>query len=409
MNGEEGVLNKEDMLTQQEKFAIMTIVFNDIYVHYEVFAQKLGVGATTINNWERRHGKNIQQPTVKAKICELFSLQPTVWTDEFENEIEFENALPTYHKIKRKDGDEDIISDIILDTKNKLTAQEEDLIVELSQQNAIVYPIDDIEKKTPIFLFELTQLLKSKNQIRDALNLLDVIRSNPSSFRYTYHNKIEHLKAILLSHSQLKKYDEAIEILTLLYSASQYHLQEPEVLTLLASNYKRKALSDPSNNNEWIDKKLIDAELLTKAITIYYESYGNKEDKEKYYDAINLAYLLKIADSLELELDELEEKIGAIEVERLYKELSLHWRVDDRKWWEVSSDAEFLMLLGKTDLAISKINDFLEFKYDPKNTFNIEATLRQLEMYLHFVDESNAKKFYEYLVESLKCILPQEN
>jgi len=61
-------------------------------------------------------------------------------------------------------------------------------------------------------------------------------------------------------------------------------------------------------------------------------------------------------------------------------------------------------LLGKTDLAISKINDFLGFEYNANNKFNIESTLRQLEMYLHFVDDANGREFYEYLVESLKGV-----
>ena len=402
-NGEESVL-REDLLTQVEKFAVMSVVFDDIYVDYRVFAKKLGIGASTVNNWERRQGKNIQKPTIKAKICELFRLQHTVWVDEFENEIEFQNALPDYKKIERviEMNNKEKIDSIILGSKSRLAAHEEDLIAQLSEQKEINYPIEDMNKKTPLFLFELAHILKSKNQIKDALSILEVIQNHPSSFKYTYYNQIEHLKAILLSHKDIKQYDDAIDILNLLYSASQYHLKEPEVLTLLASNFKRKALSDSSTDNKWIDKDSIDTKLLTSAIIIYYDSYREKKDKDKYYDAINLAYLLKIADSVEM--DELESEIGELEIERLYKELTLHWRVDDRNWWEVSSDAEFLMLLGKTDLAISKINDFLGFEYNANNKFNIESTLRQLEMYLHFVDDANGREFYEYLVESLKGV-----
>ena len=72
---------------------------------------------------------------------------------------------------------------------------------------------------------------------------------------------------------------------------------------------------------------------------------------KKYYDAINLAYLYNITDSIETEYANEKEEITEI-----YQKLSKIWRIDDNSWWEISSDAEFLMLLGQYKLPHSISN-----------------------------------------------------
>jgi hypothetical protein len=74
------------------------------------------------------------------------------------------------------------------------------------------------------------------------------------------------------------------------------------------------------------------------------------------------------------------------------------WNIDPSNWWEVSSNAEFLMLTGKVDLAIFHISEFLDAYVVKK--FDIETTLRQLQLYIHFTDDPNAKQFYGFLKES---------
>lgn len=403
---EESVLN--DNLTQIEKFVVMIHVYPDIYDDYKSFAKIVGKSESTVNNWERSQGIKFQQSKVRDKICEIFGLQIFVWYEDFENQVDFANALKRGEFDKEEiiiSGggdvviDKDTIKTIVLGSTPKLIHTEEDLIKALKKENKIAYPIEDMEKKTAIFLFSLAKLLKSKEQTKEGLDLLSMIENHPSSFKYTYQNQIEHLKALFLSHSSIKEYDKAIDIYKRLY-AHEYHLKEPEILTLLASNYKRKALSDFSKKNTWVDKNSVNSLYLTQAMSLYKDGYKSKPNSDKYYDAINLAYVYKIADSIELNIDELDNEDK--EIAELYKELTLHWRVNDNDWWEVSSNAEFLMLLGKTDLAISNISDFLESAHDKNNSFDINATLRQLEMYLHFVDDTEGRKFYEYLVESLK-------
>jgi len=68
---------------------------------------------------------------------------------------------------------------------------------------------------------------------------------------------------------------------------------------------------------------------LVASATLYKEAYNLKKRNEKYYDAINLAYLYNIIDAIEVEYANTQD------IEELYSELSKIWKVDDSKWWEV--------------------------------------------------------------------------
>ncbi len=62
------------------------------------------------------------------------------------------------------------------------------------------------------------------------------------------------------------------------------------------------------------------------------------------------------------------------------------------------------MLPGKTDVALSKVYDYLEFEYENDMQFNVDITLRQLEMYLHFSADKNAVEFYDKVKEALEAL-----
>jgi hypothetical protein len=140
----------------------------------------------------------------------------------------------------------------------------------------------------------------------------------------------------------------------------------------------------------------IDMNLLSSAMILYREAYEAKEGRPRYYDAINFAYLYNIVGFIQRDTP------PTSELKKIYQELSAEWEIDQSNWWEVSSDAEFLMLIGQIDLAIFNINDF--FENHPVEKFNIEATLRQLEIYRHFGDDEDANKFYEHLLLSWQHI-----
>ena len=79
-----------------------------------------------------------------------------------------------------------------------------------------------------------------------------------------------------------------------------------------------------------------------------------------------------------------------LEIDRLYSDITKNWKPKDDNWWEVISDVEFLMLRGEVTIALSKLNDFLDFNKLENLVDDISATIRQLDMYIHFTNDTNA-------------------
>jgi len=384
-----------DRLFDSEKFVIILQKYCNEYTTQKELAEEMGIPKQSISDW-KTHRRTIRIKN-RNSISKKFRLTDMVWIDAFSDAVNFEEKLDGYKIIEKSLTEENplqkigIISQNIMLPVSTISTHEEGLLTLFDKRKTIIFESYDVEMMSSVFLFRLSKLLKNRNQIEEALELLSIIQTNKGSFKYSHHNEIEHLKAILFSHEKIQKWEASIDILRLLYVA-HYHIEEPEIITLLASNYKRKALYSTSSHQKWRENSEIDIDLLSSAIILYREAYEAKKGATRYYDAINFAYLSTLANSLEME------KTNNIELEKMYSELMSEWKIDKSDWWEVSSHAEFLMLLGQSDLAILNITQFLEEHYIEK--FNIESTLRQLEMYLHFTDDAHAKKFYIYLHES---------
>ncbi len=389
----------DEYITDSDKFISIITKYHDVFVDQSTFAQRTGISKQTVNNWYKRKTKIINAQA-RIKISEMFGLQHTIWQDKFTNEIYFINDLPKYKKIT-KEIDPAEAKAVRLDMKmlgetQNATASEKDTLRRLTAQPHIELDRIDISASTPEFLFELSKMLKENNQVPDALTVIDAILQSKSTFGYVHHNELEHIRAVLLSHKMVGKWDEAIDTLRLLYSASQYHLVEPEIITLMASNYKRKALY-LDDGFSLRTKSEVDMWLLSNAYTLYCDAYDLKPKHSRYYDAVNMAYLAKMIGDLDPDSD------TSLDIINLYNTLTASWRPADDNWWEVSSEAEILMLSGRVELAISQIDLFLESGYHI-DRFDIEATLRQLELYLHFVDDEDGAKFYEYLNQTWQYI-----
>jgi hypothetical protein len=386
-------INKHGELTDCGKFIVMANFF-DIYKGQESFAKLLGISHQSVNNWIRCEIKTINISN-KNKINKSFNLLPAVWTDLFYDIEVFEESLPTYHKEDSKNST-DKLDKYVLNPITAMTTEEKELITQLSSEITIDISSISFKENTASFLNELSKLLQEKEQIPEAITILEQIEELDSMYRYKYHNILQHRKAILLSHDSIRKWDEAIHLLRLLYMASTYHEKEPEILTLLASNYKRKALLGSSSKNKWLKKEEVDVDLLFLALNFYYDAYNSKKE-ERYYDAINYAYLLKILEHFEGKLND-----DFNELDSLYKELTSEWKVNYLSWWEVSSRAEFALLMGDDHLAAMLIDDFLETH--TLTAFEFDTTLRQLELYIHFTGDVLIKSFRDYLIESFKSI-----
>lgn len=368
-------------LRDDEKFVLILNKYSAGKTQKKI-AKEMGTVAQTLASWKNKKTHGIQI-TNRNKISEYFQLKETIWTDAFYDKDEFQKRLESYRKPKSKTSKSKY-------PLNKVSKDEKVSLAILSKKSQLLLSDFSLKKQGHPFMFELAKLLKNNGQIKEALSVLEQIEESDNSFKYTSHNEIQHLKVNLLSHKSIYDWDKAIHILKMLESASHYHFQEPEVITLLASNYKRKALSKTDDKSKWKDKKNIDINLLSLAIIKYREAYSLRE-KEKYYDAINFAYLHSIADSIQMEY------ANPKEIKNTYKTVSIGWKIDKSNWWEVATNSEFLMLTGDVKIAKSLIGDFLENHTVKK--FEIETTLRQLEMYVHFTDSEDGKSFYKYLDE----------
>jgi len=384
---------KVQKITDTQKFAVMTEKYNNLYKGYLEFSNKIGVSKSSVNEWERRIERKIGHKS-KTQICKVFNLNYKVWTDEFFDEKTFRETLYTYKEIT------DDILKTRLDTKMVgkkaiLVGNEEDELEELKNQSSIKIDYNKLHAKSQLFSFELIPLLIENNQIEDSFKIIDFLQNSNSTFALYYYNQIEYYKAIIYSHSKVRKWDEAIEILRFLYSVSNYHLQKPELITLMASNYKRKALTIDADY-DWCNKENIDLDLISNAIVLYNEAYKYKTYDQKYYDAINLAYLYKLLDSF----DGNTEIKNNYSIKNLYNDLTLKWKYNRNDWWETSTKAEFLTLLGNTKEAIFEIEHYLEQNKVKK--FDIETTLRQVSMCIHFCNDYYVQQFHTFLKESWK-------
>jgi hypothetical protein len=60
------------------------------------------------------------------------------------------------------------------------------------------------------------------------------------------------------------------------------------------------------------------------------------------------------------------------------------------------------------DYAIAKLNEYLDFNTD-LNRFDIETTIRQLELYVHFTDDKKVKTFLNEIQENWEGVQSTRN
>ena len=358
----------------------------------KVFSDVTGISYKTIRSWREKgheYKGNLHQNT-KSKIASALKLKYDVWEDEFatyDDDILLEK-LDEYKEISvAAEPQSASLDELVLGSLNRMTDEEEDLLAEFAGGSTVAVP-NKLENYTAEFMLALARELKNVNRIHDALSVLDILEHTSRGFKYIYRKQITHLRAILLSHRAVQKWDDAIDLLRYLY-ADAYHLDDPEIITLLASNHKRKALYQPDGQLHEPDQ--IDLERLANAKTLYREAFGRKPHEAKYYDAINIAYL-------EVMLDKLGEGESGLDVthelEALYETVyQKGWSIDHNNWWEVASQMEFALLLGKDSDAEALLESLPTFP----TQFEVDATTRQIELYAHFVPDERIDAFLTFL------------
>jgi hypothetical protein len=163
--------------------------------------------------------------------------------------------------------------------------------------------------------------------------------------------------------------------------------QDSDTLSMLAAQYKRRALHD----NAGTPRKTPDAELLACARDLYLEAF--RRNLEDYYPAINAAYLCVL--------------LGASDVAK-GRTLAGHifdlWEKQAGKdWWLASTLAEALLLEQKYDDACRCLEQALG-RCKP-TSFQLEATRAQVALYQRYAadedDRAGAARFHQILVERL--------
>lgn len=368
--------------------------YNQLFSDYTKEFDKQGISLRTVQKWRSWNAdKNLKGPS-KDILNSVFDLAPWIWTEDFSSMIEMTKRMPEFIDVNPR---EDIDSFVYLDENiDELTIQERELINNLSKMDTIDLTSIELNKHSPSFLHQLALKLKSKKQMREVLSVIEHIFASTSNYKYAHYNELELLQAVCYSHDSIKDWDSAIEILRKLYGIG-YHHTNLEVSTLLASNYKRKALTDKNGN--WCNIEDIDKKLLSYSLTLYQKTMKMRKKIEKYYDAINIFYLIKIF--MKIDADYTKESVKEIieEIEHVYHQSSFNIN----KWWEISTKAEFLMLKGEVEEAIAEFNAHLEL--EKNEAFNIDTTIRQIDMYVHFTNDAKAKKVLDYLNDVKKDII----
>ena len=321
-------------------------------------------------------------------LRDFFKLKESIWTCEVHSVEELKKVFNSHRE--GIDFDEFIHID-----EFQITKSEEELLNDF-QNNKVELSKEDYKEHSFEFLFRVANLLLKNNDAKGALDIIEYIENSDSDFKYIYQREINHFKALCFSHSSIKDWDSAIHLLRQMYF-DKSHIDNIETLTLLASNYKRKALSSKTNNNEWCKVEEIDEAMLLESMRLYHRIYTQRVT-DKYYDGINLYYLAKIAEAIDIWHDKETDKKIYDEVVKDVK----NFIPDQNNWWEVITKVEFLMLNGDSEAAISDI--YMIFDNLDVKPFEIDATIRQIEMYTHFVDDESAKKVLDVLYQAKESI-----
>jgi len=392
------------MLSDVEKF--LAIYHSGKFGSYstdKAFCEASGINDSTLSGWVNSKIGRISKVN-KQKLCHIWNLNCDVWTETFSNTHVFVQSLERFRQIEQP-ADLPIDGYIIAqrDETIALSKKEEKELETLSKQSVLSIP-PRLQELSSDYLFAYAGLLKAKNQAYEALMVLEVIAQRKDTFYYYFTAPIAHLKAVLLSHKSIGRWDDAIAELQFLYKVLHYHIKEPEILTLLASNLKRKATY--GNNNKPLTKEDVDTELLERTLTIYREAYRTKlhlhkqgKASEFYYDAVNIAYLEKILTVIGRDEPDDESHQG---MKELVEDVLTMWKPDPDNWWEVISRIELLMLIGDMSRADSELESYAHtHTIEP---FEVTTTRRQLEQYIAYTDDVYAKTLDSWLAEIEKAI-----
>jgi tetratricopeptide (TPR) repeat protein len=221
------------------------------------------------------------------------------------------------------------------------------------------------------YLLEVAKICKNFGLYTQSLQIIDKIENQYQNVDgvnlvlYKYNIQLMKLKTNCLT--RLGQYEDASNII---YGVWQLNNKDSDTLSMLAAQYKRRALTDENGN--FVNKENINLELLERALNLYIEAF--RLDIEDYYPAINIAYLYKI--------------MGGVQAGRgnkLANFIQKTWQnYDEKDWWLDITLLECDIIQDDLENIDIKLDKLLN-QYKP-NYFEKRAVLEQIDLYKHFVD-----------------------
>jgi class 3 adenylate cyclase len=235
------------------------------------------------------------------------------------------------------------------------------------------------------YKIEIAQLLKQYGKYQEAIKLIENVEKEPLEVDginiYPYQNKVsvQKLKANCLS--RINQYENASNIV---YSLWKFGVRDSDTLSMLAAQYKRRALYNEKNI---IDKDKINIELLTRSKDLYIEAF--RLDISDYYPAINAAYLYKIIGGLHAGK-------GTQIANYIIDSFS---DLINKNWWLVTTLAE-AEILRDGFIEAKEIYEQNISLLQP-DAFSLQSTIEQLYIYSNFTTyEKEVKEVISYLESS---------
>jgi class 3 adenylate cyclase len=284
-------------------------------------------------------------------------------------------ALPKDPKIEGSEKE-------IIETLKKLTDRNQILACIEKERHA---------EHNGIFAFEIAKICKKAGLYQDGINWIELAQKEKVEtdgimlFPFRTKKDVIKLKADLLT--RLGKYEESADILYSLWRniEGEKTTDASEILSMLAAQFKRRALDNQDSMNDR------DKELLKKAAGLYLEAF--RHDIDNYYPAINAAYLLVM-------LGGKEAKNG----KQLARYIKSTWKNEKgSSHWLDFTLAETEILQGDYDDAVVDIKAALKRHGDSLGIFDIETTKVQITQFLKIMqDEEEGRELIEILDHFMK-------
>jgi len=216
------------------------------------------------------------------------------------------------------------------------------------------------------YLFDIAKICKNFGLFNESLQIINKLKTQTRNIDgvdivlFKYRKSLMKLETNCLT--RLGKYEEASN---LIYGVFQLENKDSDTLSMLAAQYKRRALFD--NEDKLLEYEDINSELLERSLSLYIEAF--RLNIEDYYPAINIAYLYKIMGGM-------NEGKGI----KFAEYIKSTWDWDKGSDWWIDTTLLECEIIIKDFENLDKEFQLLIEKHNP-NYFEKKSTYIQLEIY----------------------------